>query len=520
MTPQEAALTSLVEELRLQNRLLTERCARLETENKLLRQKVDLLVRRCFGAKSESLNPDQLELLLTGDEEPPPGKSDASRVASTAGDTLEAVPKDHSAAGPKPARRPRLPEHLPIVEEFIDPPEVLADPGAYRRIGEERTEQLDYTPGRFFQRHTVRRKYVRKGAADAVPVIAPLTILQDRCLAAPALLAHIIVAKHCDHLPLYRLEQIFKTRHDVLLPRQTMARWLVMAAFWLSGVCREITRTVLEDGYVQIDETAVRYLDPGHGKTRTGYLWVMHRPGGGTVFQWRTSRAAECLESLIPKGWNGTIQCDGYSAYDAFAKKRQGSITLVSCMAHIRRDIFEAREEAPVRAGWLLRQIQTLYQIEKRLREQRAGPALRTAVRASQAAPVMRRIQKALLLFKAGGRHLPRTAFGGALSYVLGQWPAMINYLTDGRIELDNNLTENAIRPTAVGKKNRLFMGDAGAGETAATLYTIIENARHQGLDPEAYLTDLLTRLPTLRQSDLPDCTPAAWAKARKIRVA
>ena len=319
MTPQEAALTSLVEELRHQNRLLTERCARLETENKLLRQKVDLLVRRCFGARSESLSPDQLELFLTGNEEPPPGKPDASRVASTAGDTLEAVPKDHSAAGPKPARRPRLPEHLPIVEEFIDPPEVLADPDAFRRIGEERTQQLDYTPGRFFQRHTVRRKYVRKGAADAVPVIAPLTILQDRCLAAPALLAHIIVAKYCDHLPLYRQEQIFKTRHDVLLPRQTMARWLVMAAFWLSGVCREITRTVLEDGYVQIDETAVRYLDPGHGKTRTGYLWAMHRPGGGTVFQWHASRAAECLESLIPRGWNGTIQCDGYSAYGAFA---------------------------------------------------------------------------------------------------------------------------------------------------------------------------------------------------------
>ncbi|MDB6134340.1 MAG: family transposase, partial [Verrucomicrobiales bacterium] len=132
----------------------------------------------------------------------------------------------------------------------------------------------------------------------------------------------------------------------------------------------------------------------------------------------------------------------------------------------------------------------------------------------------MRRIQKALLLFKAGGRHLPRTAFGRALSYALGQWPAMINYLTDGRIELDNNLTENAIRPTAVGKKNWLFMGDAGAGETAATLYTIIENARRHGLDPEAYLTDLLTRLPALKQSDLPDCTPAAWAKARKTRVA
>ena len=224
MTPQEAALTAPAEELRLQNKLLTERCALLETENKLLRQKVDALIRRCFGAKSESLSPQQLELLLTGAEEPPPPeKPDASRVASTAADTLEAVPPDHKAKGLKPARRPRLPEHLPVFEEIVDPPEVLADPDAFRRIGEERTERLDYTPGRFFQRHTVRGKYVRKEDPQAPPVIAPLTILQDRCLAAPALLAHIIVAKYCDHLPLYRLEQIFKTRHDVLLPRQTMA---------------------------------------------------------------------------------------------------------------------------------------------------------------------------------------------------------------------------------------------------------------------------------------------------------
>ena len=272
----------------------------------------------------------------------------------------------------------------------------------------------------------------------------------------------------------------------------------------------------------------------------------MHRPGGDTVFQWHTSRAAACLESLIPEKWKGTIQCDGYSAYDAFAEKRGKAITLVSCMAHIRRDIFEAKEETPIRAGWLLRQIQNLYQMEKRLREQRAGPALRAAIRAAQAAPIMKRMEKALLRFKAGGRHLPRAAFGKALNYALGQWPAMEQYLKDGRVEIDNNQTENAIClsrprllrpsgslrlavsapprgsgcPTAVGKKNWLFIGDAGAGETSATLYTIIESARRRGLDPEAYLTDLLTRLPALKRSDLINHTPAAWAKAQKKRAA
>lgn len=514
MTPREAELSAALAASQQEN-------ARLRQEVALLQQKIDALVRRIFGAKSEQLNPAQLELLLTGNEDPPPpppGKSEASDVASTAADTLEAAPADHTLRRAKPARRPRLPEHLPIVEEQIDPPEVLAEPDAFRRIGEERTAQLDYTPGRFFQRHTVRGKYVRKSTPEAPPVIAPLTILQDRCLAAPALLAHIIVAKYSDHLPLYRLEQIFKTRHNVLLPRQTMVRWLGMAAAWLEGLCRSLLGTILEDGYVQIDETVIKYLDPGHGKTRTGYYWALHRPGGGTYFHWSTTRAADTLKKLIPEGWKGIIQCDGYPGYDAFAEKRQGDIALVACMAHIRRDIFEAKAGAPIRAGWLLRQIQHLYQIEKQLREQRASPTLRAAVRCARAAPIMARLKKALLQFKAGGRHLPQGAFGKALAYALGQWSAMEVYLTDGRIEIDNNLTENAIRPTAVGKKNWLFIGDARAGHISASLCTVIANARRLGIDPEAYLTDLLTHLPTMKQKDLVHHTPAAWAKAHQIR--
>ena len=222
MTPEEAALlTALVEtqrrqiELLEQNQVLRDRqILLLEQENQLLRQKVDLLVRRCFGVKSEQLDPAQLELLLTGMEEPPPpGKTDASRAASTAGDTLEAAPADHTPAALKAARRSRLPEHLPVVEEIIDPEPVKADPQAWRCIGQEVTEQLDYTPGRFLRRHLIRRKYVSRNHPELAPVIAPLNTLQDGCLAAPGLLAAIIVGKYCDHLPLYRQEQIFKTRH-------------------------------------------------------------------------------------------------------------------------------------------------------------------------------------------------------------------------------------------------------------------------------------------------------------------
>ncbi len=521
MTPREAELTAALAASQLEN-------AQLRQEVALLKQKVDALVRRVFGAKSEQLNPAQLELLLTGNEDPPappPGKSDASVVASTAADTLEAAPANHTIRRPKPARQPRLPEHLPVIEEVIDPAPVTADPQAWRCIGQEVTEQLDYTPGKFFRRHLIRRKYVRKHQPEAPPVIAPLNTLQDGCIAAPGLLAAIIVGKYCDHLPLYRQEQIFKTRHQIHLPRQTMARWLAMAADWLKPLWKEIKTTVMEDGYVQVDETEIKYLSPGHGKTRKGYLWPVHRPGGDTVFHWFTSRAATCLDDIFPPGWKGLVQCDGYISYPAFAKRRDGDIGLGSCMAHIRRDIYEARQEAPQRAGWLLRQIQHLYQIEKALRQpnrhgKKASAKIRQVVRQAQAAPILQRMEKALLRFKSSHRHLPKSKFGEALTYALGQWDGLAWYLKDGRVELDNNLIENEIRPSAIGKKNYLFIGDAEAGETTAIFYTLIASARRRGLDPLAYLHDILRRRPVTHLDQIHTLTPAAWAQDRKNRQA
>jgi transposase len=496
-----------------------ERIAALERENQLLREKVHLLVRKLFGAKSEKLDTAQLELLLTGMEDPPPGKSEASSaVPLKGGDTLEAVPPEHDKArGP---RRQRLPEHLPVEEQSVDPDFVTAAPEKWRCIGQEITEQLDYTPGRFFRRRLIRRKYVSRENPQAPPVTAPLHILQDRCTAAPGLLAHVIVGKYCDHLPLYRQEQIFKTRHAVMIPRQTLARWMMLAADWLRPLYRVIKTTVMDGDYVQIDETPVRYLAPGHGKTKLGYLWVVRRPGGDAVFHWHTGRGLSCLEAILPRDWRGKIQCDGYGTYDALARRRGGAITLISCMAHIRRGFYEAKESSPRHAGWVLRQIRNLYALEARLRKENAGPRLRQARRAAEAAPILTRLRKGLDILRRRGCHLPQSDMGKALSYALGQWDALQPYLDDGRVEIDNNGVENAIRPTALGKKNYLFFGDAESGETSAILYTIIESARRRGLDPEAYLKDVLTSLPSMKQTKLETVTPAAWAKARRSAAA
>ena len=489
-------MTLREEELTRQNELLRQ-------ENALLRQKIDLLVKRVFGASSEQLDRNQLELLTL------PESAAAAAVAVVASD------KERSKSSPQP-RVARLPENLPVVEEVIDPEPVKAQPEAWRCIGQEVSEQLDYEPGRFLKRRVVRRKYVPKTNPDGVPVIAALPErLLDRGLPAPGLLAQIVVGKYCDHLPLYRQEQIYQQRHGVNLPRQSLTRWVELAADWLKPIYQHIRTGVMGGGYVQVDETPVDYLAPGHGTTKQGYLWTCSRPGGDVFYRWETSRAAECLGNIIPVDFKGTVQCDGYSAYRAFANRRNGTIELAGCWAHVRRKFHEALEQSPKTAGWMMRQIQHLYRVEASLREQRAGPRLRQAVRAHQSRPIVQRLQRALLRLKSGRRHLPQSLLGIALDYALGQWKTLEVYLADGRVEIDNNLVENAIRPTALGKKNWLFIGEAGAGDRGAILYTIIECCRRRGFDPYTYLREVLTRLPRMTNHQIPEVTPAAWAKAQ-----
>ena len=510
MTPREAELLkelqAKAEASSAENAQLREALQQSQLENKLLREKLDAVLRKLFGASSEKVDPTQLLLLLQGLDGP--GKAPEPVAAE--------APRRSTGQSPPRERGPRLPEHLPVVEEIIDPVPVKACPEAWRLIGEEVTEQLDYEPARFFKRRLIRRKYARREQPFAAPIIAPLETLQDRCLAAPGLIAAVIVGKFVDHLPLYRQEQIFATRHDVKLPRQTMMQWLGLAADWLKPIYEHVRTGVLGGGYVQIDETPIEYLAPGHGETKLGYFWTCARPGGDTFFHWETSRAASCLHELMPRSWKGTLQSDGYAAYPAFARAHNArvgveAISLAGCWAHARRALLKGREMAPSTVGWLLYQIAELYKIEARLRERGVGPALRRVVRAEHSAMIVRRLRRALLRIRA--RYLPQSALGRGITYVLDQWPSLELFLTDGRLEIDNNTVENAIRPTAVGKKNWLFIGAADTGDRAAILYTIVESCRRRRLDPLEYLRDVLTRLPKMKITEVASLTPEAWAK-------
>jgi len=295
-----------------------------------------------------------------------------------------------------------------------------------------------------------------------------------------------------------------------------MAEWVELAAEWLQPIYREIQQGVLSRGYVQVDETPIRYLAPGHGKTKLGYLWTCGVPRGDVIFHWETSRAATCLEKIIPVDFRGVLQCDGYEAYDCFARRRGEAIVLAGCLAHVRRKFYDARETASKVAGWFLKHLQNLYALEPKLRNARAGPKLRQAERASLSRSVLARLHRALVRLKTRRRFLPRSLMGQAIDYALNQWSSLLLCLDDGRLEIDNNLIENAIRPTAIGKKNWLFIGEAQAGQRSAIIYTVIECCRRRGLDPFAYLRDVFTRLPSMTNWQVKDLTPEAWAKAQQ----
>src|ERR1700728_3470790 len=311
-------------------------------ENTVLRQKLDALARRFFGTKSEQLNAAQLELLLQGLVE-----------SAISEDKEEPLPKAFGTprTGSASSQRIRTPDHLEVVRQVIEPELVRAEPDQWKRIGEEVSRRLDYQPGKFFWQETVRPKYVRLGRRELPPVIAPAPAqAADHSLAAPGLLAQILVGKYCDHLPFYRQEQIFRQRHGVFISRQQMVQWTWQSVRLLSAISDFLKKQLRQSRYVQVDETPVRYQDPDlPGRCGQGYLSAASVPGQEVVYEWHASRAARCLDSLLDSDYRGKLQSDGYSAYPAFVKNK--AVVLFGCWAHLRRGFLEAQEQAPKVAG-------------------------------------------------------------------------------------------------------------------------------------------------------------------------
>ncbi len=483
-----------------QERQLLNEVAMLRQENRLLRQKVEALVKRVFGGgRGEKVDRLQLNLMLEGLE--------GSVVAE------KELAQEEEPAVARKRRRGR--RSLPPMEEqriVMEPEEVGAAPGLWKKIGEERTEELDLTPARFFKRVYLRPKYVNRCDGRIVMAGAPGRFM-DKSIPGPGLLAQVMLDKYERHLPLYRQEQNYREQYGVEIPRQRMSDWLDRAAWELQPIYRAMEKEIFSGDYIQADETPIRYLDPNNpGRSHQGYFWTYARPGSHVIFDWKTGRDQEAARGRL-KGFVGWLQTDGYAVYKCVARGMP-LIRRVGCWAHARRKFYEAKEEDPRKAAWFLKAIGRLYAVEARLREARAGPGDREAERKAQCPALLKRIHRAARWFQR--RLLPQSLLGKAVNYALSEWEQLGRYLEDGRLEIDNNLIENAIRPTAVGKKNWLFIGHPDAGQKSAVIYSLIGSCRRAGVPVRDYLVDVFTRLPTMKASQIEDLLPSRWLATRQ----
>lgn len=476
---------------------------RLRQEVDFLRRKLQAVLKKLFGGgQSEKVDPGQLELLL-GD------------WVVRAQEQVPAVPSEkicgkitHRARGRKP-----LPD-LETEEITLEPLEVAASPGLWVKIGQERTEELDMKPAQFIKRVYLRPRYVNRAEGKVVIAELPNRFI-EKGLPGPGLLAQVVVGKYEDHLPLYRQAKMFTERYGVEIARQRLSDWTDRVGWELLPIYQAMEKNLFSGDYVQADETPIRYLDPDlPGKSHQGYLWAYSRPGSDVIFDWQISRSTEAALVKL-KGFKGWLQSDGYAVYERIAADAEG-IRLVACWAHARRKFHEALEETPKKGAWFLKEIGLLYQLERQLREARAGPEVRMAQRKEKCPKILRRIHRAARWFQR--KALPQSQLGKALGYALGLWEALCRYLEDGRLEIDNNLLENAIRPTAIGKKNWLFVGHPDAGWKSAVIYSILGSCRRAGANPFEYLVDIFTRLPNMKASQVHDLLPSRWVELRAAK--
>ena len=477
------------------------------------------LQRRLFGSSSEKLDPAQLQLLfdemIMGKPEPLP---------ETSGETSAPEEEKPSAQKNRRTKAERFPKNLMIlIEKEIIPDEVLANPDDWKLIGEEHHDELDVTKAQIFWRRTVCKKFVHKTEKSRPPVIAPAPLPSiPGTLLAPALAAQIITDKYEDHLPHYRQSQRFRRRHDIDIGRQTLNAWTHATARHLAPIDQAIRREILQADELQIDETPIDYLDPGHGSTREGRLWAYRDTASGTCyFDWHPRRGADCLLDFLGYdgetntiAYQGAIHTDGYTVYDTVAAKH--SLRHAGCLAHARRKFTDLGKASPEVTVPILLYIQRIYHIEKQTRH--APPACRELIRRARSLPIAEELHR--FVSEARQRHLPGSDVAQAINYTLNQWHKILVCFEDGALELDTNLVENMIRPTKLGMKNWMFFGTLEAGKNNALIYTLLANCRAQGIDPEDYLIEVLKRLPhhaTPEQAAV--LTPARIAAERKAKA-
>jgi transposase len=489
-------------ESRLAERDETIRQYRIRNEQ--LTHELALFKRHQFGKRSEAGSPQMRLLDDLVNEDIVAVETELEQLAKTLDDTL---PKKRTP------KRKALPAELPRTEIQHDPESTQCACGCtLSRIGEDISEKLDYTPGTFRVERHIRSKWACKDCETIVQApVAPHVI--DKGIPTTNLLAQVLIAKYADHQPLYRQEQIY-ARAGVGLPRSTLAAWVGRCGVELAPLVEQLRQCLLKEPVLHADETPVPMLSPGKKRTHRAYIWAYSTPKNAdtqaVVYDFRPGRAGEASREFLAE-WRGQLVCDDYSGYKAgFAT----GITEVGCWAHARRKFFELteRNDSPI-AKQALGYIGALYDIERQ--GATLSPEQRQQLRDTKARPIAENVHDWLTHQRTQLTNGTRTA--KAIDYALKRWAALTRYLDDGAVPIDNNWVENQIRPWALGRKNWLFAGSQRSGERAANVMTLIQSAKINGLDPQAYLRDVLERMPTAKQSDLYDLLPHNWKAPVKV---
>lgn len=513
---QTETLELLVATLQQANSSQSESIERLTRQNEQLQNKLQELLaqvawlnRQLFGRKSEKLahlDPNQLSLF-----DPPvqPLEHEIPEEAAAQEPVCSTTPK-------KKVRQNRnMLDGLPVVAIVIEPEGV--DPDKYKRIGEERTRTLEFEPGKLYVKEIIRPKYGLKdnislpqGHQGSV-IIAPLPLLPIyKGLPGASLLTEILLQKYEYHVPFYR--QVREFHHlGLKISENTLQGWFKPACELLKPLYEELKKQVLKADYIQVDETTLPVINKQNHKAVKEYLWIVRAVMDGLVFFHYDdgSRSQETAWKLL-QTFKGYLQSDGYAAYNIFEGKKE--VCLVGCLAHIRRHYEVAKEENESLAGYVLAQIQQLYRIEQIADQEELTYEQRMLRRQEQALPILEQLEK--WMETAYPKVLPKSRMGQAIAYAYQLWPRMRNYLKDGRLKIDNNLAENAIRPIALSRKNFLFCGNHEAAQNTAIICSLLASCKASNINPREWLTEVIALLPYYaanKEKDLKELLPHCW---------
>ena len=512
-----ATLQTMVRDLAAQ---LSDRDLHLEAKDasiaehkralRFMQQKIDWLLRKLFARSSEKLDPNQLRMSF---DEAQAAVKEAAEVEETPTDI--AAPDDEAPVARKkrtPHGRRALPAHLERRRIEIPPLATCCERCAKEltRIGEEVTEELGYEPAKRFVTQYVRGRYACRDC-EQVAETAPLPErAADRVRPGASVLADLVVKKYVDHLPLARQEKIL-AREGIEISRSTLCDWVGLAARLLAPIRDEIRNDVLAADVMHGDDTPVTVQENwSRGRSFQGRLWVYRNLVGDTLFDFRRSRSRDGPMEVLAD-WKGRFVCDAYAGYHALFKG--GGVVPIACWAHVRRRFFDAFQGGDVDAAIVLTLIARLYRVEAEARERGLPADAVRRLRHERARPETERL--AQVLEHLAKDALPKSPLGEAVSYARTLWPSLVRYLDDAALPIDNSAAERAIRAVALGRKNWLFAGGDEGGRRAALFYSIFATCRSSGVEPFAYLADVLARIQRTPASQVRELTPRRWLAAR-----